>query len=613
MKKITILVALAGGITGILVFCISRHIKDGTMSVMINGRDFIYLFISVAVFSVLNTILWLGASVFFAGFFKSETENEMKKNALIFSIPYLLILAVPVLWKFYFKMANLKLNVLGAVYKPWGGFVHFNPAGYFLLLMLGFIIMSVSFLLILRFTACMLANGYGKKDVPKIILASLFLFYAITTTYITVIYPPTGDEPHYLIIAQSIVDNFSVNLEKSYAIDKSYRAFYPVELEYKNIHNTHDKNGNGIYSMHSIGLPILIALFYKIGGRIFVQLLMNFFTALLIVVFYLFLKKTMIENELAYLASMVLGLTVPVLIDSSLVLTEIPAAVIILYSFYVLYEYKPGASRLASAALFAGIAFMPWMHSKLFLFSAVFYAYYYFNIIRHRDFDPVKETINNLIIAVSMVLFICFYFSIYGKFAPAALMNITQSTSFYFMFSVRHAAKAFFAILFDRSYGIFPYNLFFITAVWGVMLYLKRKQLGKLTPFILIVPYFGMFLFWNDWGGSITPARQMIPILPVFAIYGVYFIQQSGFIKTKFFKIISWYSLIVSYMLMVFPVLRYIASKEKIYPFLDRHNLLWFLPNFYDNIGLKHMITVVYFIAIILLFFKYAPKEKNEN
>ncbi len=611
--KYNIIVALAGGINGMLAFAIFKHANDRTMSLTLYRNDYICLFLCILIFIIMHTVLWAGISIFFIKFFKLSPEKEFKKNTYIFAIPFLLIMALPILVKYYSKLVALNLKVLGAVYMPWGGFIHFNPAGYFLLILFGFIIITILFIFILRFVVQMYYNDFHKPNTAKILLVSTFIFYTLTTTYITFIYPPTADEPHYLIIAQSLINDFDVNLENNYITDKTYRAFYPGELEYQNIHNTHDKNGKGIYSMHSIGLPILIALFYKIGGRVFVQLLMNFFTAVLILVFYLFLKKINVKNELAYLSSMLIALTVPILTNSSLVLTEIPAAIIILYCFYVLYEYKFSDNNFSLLLVFLGIAFLPWLHSKLVLFSVIFYFYYYVNIIRYKDFKLKKEITNNSIIIVSVLLFIYFYYSIYGNFAPFALVSICTSSSFYFIFSLQHAIKAFFAILFDRSYGIFTYNMFYLIILWGIMLFIKQGKIRQLIPFFLILPYFFMFLLWNDWGGSITPMRQMIPILPVASLYAVYFLQESNFIRTRLFKFIVVYSLFISYILMVFPVLRYMSSKEKIYHFFDKYNLLWFLPSFYDNIGLKHFITVIYFIIIIALFFKYVPKEKNEK
>ncbi|MBA3329044.1 MAG: hypothetical protein H0T43_12155, partial [Solirubrobacterales bacterium] len=83
-----------------------------------------------------------------------------------------------------------------------------------------------------------------------------------------------GDEPHHLLTAKSIVSDADVDLRDEYAA-RAYREFYPYVLE------RHGRLTNGqANEPHGVGLPLLIAPAYALGGAVAVQLLMAAIAAL---------------------------------------------------------------------------------------------------------------------------------------------------------------------------------------------------------------------------------------------------------------------------------------------------------------------------------------------
>lgn len=605
----SIFISVSGGFSGILFYLILIQAGDKNLS-LLNINYFLFAFLLVF-FSIFYTFLYITVSGLFARLNKTDLRSELNKNFMIFCLPLSLIIVLPFYFVIYEKLKLINFKMVGFVYMLSGNFTHFLFPGYFLIMIFGFYLITISFLLMIRFilneyksTVNVFIEGRYKKYILL-----LFLFYTITTTYITIIYPPTGDEPHYLLITKSIIYDRDFNLENNYTDGKSYKDFYPAFLEYENIHNTKDKSGKGIYSIHSYGLPFLITIPYFLGKRLGVQIFMNFLTALFIIVFFLYLQASGISKKIAFLTSSWLALTVPFLINSSLVLTEIPAALIITYALLILTKFKSEQNKII---FFISISFLPFIHSKLILFSVVFYIYYYFLLIKNKEFNIKKETINNLFVLIMAFLFLLYYHKIYGKFVFNALSSIYTSDSFYFIFNLKHFIKAFLATLFDRDYGLFAYNPLFIIFLWGILLAIIKKEKKQLLPLFFILPYYILFLFWKDWGGSMTPARQLIPVLPVFAFYTAYFLNKSEFIKTKFFKILISLSFIISYILMIIPAIRYLSGKEKIYSALQTSllkNILWFLPSFYDNMFKNYLIVLFYLLIIILLFLKFNPEK----
>ncbi len=605
----SIFISLSGGLSGILFFLIISQAGDRNLSIF-KINYFLLAFLMIF-FSVFYTVFYMIISIFSAKLNRIDVKTELNKNFIIFCLPLSLLFILPLYFFIYEKLKMINLKMVGFVYLPFGKFVHFLFPGYFLIMIFGFYLISIAFFFMLRF----IFNEYNDtinvflKDRLKKYFLLLFLFYVITTTYITTIYPPTGDEPHYLLIAKSLIYDRDFNLENNYTDTKFYMDFYPAFLEYENIHNTKDKTGKGIYSIHSPGLPFLISLPYFLGKRIGVQIFMNFLTALFIIVLFLYLQAAGISKKIAFLTVFITALTVPFLINSSLVLTEIPAVLIITYALLILTKFNSEKDHIL---FFIGISFLPFIHSKLALFSVIFYLYYYFLLLKSKKLKIKNELLNNILVLITAFLFMLYYYSIYGKTATGALTSIYTSESFYFIFSIKHFIKAFLATLFDRDYGLFIYNPFCIIFIWGILLVIFKKEKEKLLQLLFILPYYILFLLWKDWGGSMTPARQLIPVLPVFIYYTAYFLERTEFIKTKIFKILISFSFFISYFLMIIPAIRYFSGKEKIYAVLQNSffkKILYFFPSFYDNIIYNYFLVIIYFTIIILLFLKLNSKK----
>lgn len=614
MKKspvLTALTALSGGLTGAFFFLAFSHLNDKALSP--GGLNPVFLFVSLLVFSVIFPIAWILFSAYFIRAFGADPGKTMKEIAMIFMAPLCASIALIPYVLFYSRLAAAKLKVVGNIYLPFVNYLHVNPAGYFAFALLGLSVVTIASLLLFKFARCLYeAEAFEDRKTARMIFGSLFVFFAVVTSYVTVIYPPTGDEPHYLTISQSMTEDLDINLENNYRQGK-YRVFYPVDIDYESIHNTVDKNGKGIYSLHFPGLPALIAVFHRMLGRFGPQIFMNFTVAVLAALFFIFLRGSGINARVSTAAAYIFFTAAPFSIASSLVMTEVPAALLVLYSIMTL---SARGGKGGGLLLFAAIAFLPWLHPKLAVFSCVFYLWHYFNVFKNRSFDLKKEAVNNIPAFFSFLLMMAVYYSIFGKFAPLAITSIYKTPGSYFDFSFRHALKGAAAVLFDRDYGLLTYAPVYIAGFFGLAYSLIRDGLKKAAPAAACLPYVVMFLFWNDWGGSMYPARQLIPVLPLAGYYAAYFMQKRSFINKKFFSLLAACSALVSFALMVAPALRYFSGREKIYPTLEKlkFNILWFFPSFSDIITFRHMIIAVYIVIIMLLFLNYAKiREKSHT
>ncbi|HVE69394.1 MAG TPA: hypothetical protein VNB64_12515, partial [Solirubrobacteraceae bacterium] len=136
-----------------------------------------------------------------------------------------------------------------------------------------------------------------------------------------------GDEPHFLLIAESIVSDRDVDLNDEYAT-RAYRDFYPYLLE------RHGRLTDGhAHEPHGIGFALLIAPAYAVGGTLAVQLLMAAIAALAFVLGAV-LARWIVPDPWAGAAALACGLSPPALAHGTAV-----------------YPALAGGALLAGAAL----------------------------------------------------------------------------------------------------------------------------------------------------------------------------------------------------------------------------------------------------------------------
>jgi len=603
--RVHILYPVAAGIvTGVLIFLAAAR-----------GPGFSYLKFGVVITACafVSVLLWVLLSSLFAVLFRRDPEREFKACGIFFLLPVMAIFVLPLYFKLLSGFAGVAPAVLGNIYIPFRGFLHLDAAGYLLLTAAGAAWTAVFFIMAARFVAVFYrqADTFTEKGIKKIIFLFALIFYLLATTYVTFIYPPTGDEPHYLIAAESIARDFDVNLENNYKTPEEYKKFHPVEIEdYDRLHTIKGRDGEGAYSTRGMGLPFLLALFVKAGGRYPAQFFMNLAAAALCLAIFMLVTASGISRRNAAAAAMAAAVFMPLSAGASLILTEVPAALLTAYCLFVLAAGKTGGRNIL---FFVCIGIFPWLHVKMAVFSVVFLGAYYFRVFIKKGFNLRFEVVNILPVLLSAGLFVRFYYVVYGIIAPFGLKDLStvvfsgdpSEQMNVFIFEPVHFITAAAAVIFDRDFGLLVYCPLYAAAFWGMAKAAAKKDISVFTPLFLCLPYIIIFLFWKDWTGSMTPARQMTPVIPVFALLGAYFFEHSSFIRTKLFKPLFVISLGISWMLAAFPLLRYGSSKDKIYAAMSKvvpAELFWVLPPFTENTAIGFSVALFYAVLMVLAY-----------
>jgi hypothetical protein len=306
--------------------------------------------------------------------------------------------------------------------------------------------------------------------------------------------PATGDEPDYLLIAQSLWSDSDLNTDDNFARG-DFEAYAPGLSRAPGMVRRPDGGGAPV---HSAGLPALIAPVFAFGGRGACVALMALLGAWLALEIHGLSLRMTGDGKAASLAwASMLGL--PTLGMAITIYPEVPAALAIALA---LRWIKPLATPLQSFAAAASISALPWLHARV-AGAAVALGALALSRLRGRSLVTFGGTA--LVAALS---YFAFFRAAYGVATPWQVYRGAMSRG--------TPELAVSGLLFDPSYGLLPYAPVFLIALAGLPLLLRRRNADRWAHaallLSLIVPVL-MFRKW--WGGYCPPARFLVPIMPL--------------------------------------------------------------------------------------------------
>ena len=317
---------------------------------------------------------------------------------------------------------------------------------------------------------------------------------------------PGGDEPHYLMIAQSLLADGDLKIENNHQ-RREYRAFWGGELRPDYMKRGIDGE---IYSIHAPGLPVFLLPAYAVAGypgTVLVLCLIAALTALAI----FDLAEALAGTRVAVATWLAACLTVPFVPHSWLIFPEMPGALVVAWA--ALWVWRP-AEQSAATWLWRGIALatLPWLHTKFVIFVALFGA----ALVWRARKQPKTLTVLLTPVAVSLVSWLGFFYAFYGTINPEAPYG--DYTKLYVL--AQNIPRGLFGLMFDQKFGLLFYSPVYLFAITGCWIMLRRadtRLLGAVLLLVTAVHVGSTTRLYMWWGGTSAPARFLVPILPCFA------------------------------------------------------------------------------------------------
>lgn len=342
----------------------------------------------------------------------------------------------------------------------------------------------------------------GRAPQRGVLLPALLAIYAAIALRVQTTVGPHGDEPHYLMVAESILRDGDLELERDYA-EQRYRAFTGETLA---PHYRVRGRGGAIYSVHAIGLSVLILPAYALGGYPAVCVFMALLAALLAREMRELVRATSASDGAAEGIAWLLALSPPLVHFVGLVFTEIPAALVIARALRLGRE--PGATTWRTLTWAVPLVLLPWFNVRYAPVTAILLVY----ALAARP--PRRHVVMvGLAAAASAIAIGAYHFVLYGFIDPRLVWGRRPE------FALGTLAEGLPGLALDQEFGLLPYAPVMALCAAGFVRMARDGTRQAWAALALAAVVLGTAGSWHMWrGGFNPPARFLVPLLPVFAL-----------------------------------------------------------------------------------------------
>jgi hypothetical protein len=337
----------------------------------------------------------------------------------------------------------------------------------------------------------------------RVFFPVVFALYAVVAVRAQLQVGPQGDEPHYLMVTDSILRDHDVSLADDYAAGR-YRGFFGGTLEpHYRVRGRHGE----IYSLHAVGLSLLILPAYAAGGYPAASLFMALLAALLAREIRELLREWSGSGGLAEGVAWLVAFSPPLIHYAGLIFTEIPAALAVAVALRRGRD-PARATRPAGLAWTAAIVALPWLNVRYAAVAAIL-------VVFALAARPSRRVMAIVLAAAltSVVGLALWHFHLYGFFDPSRVYGRRPELSLALL------PEGLQGLLLDQEFGLLAYAPVFALALPGLF-FLSRssRRLAAAASALLLVVIVtaGSWPMWR--GGFNPPARFLVPVVPVLAL-----------------------------------------------------------------------------------------------
>lgn len=319
-----------------------------------------------------------------------------------------------------------------------------------------------------------------------------------------------GDEPHYLMVAESLLRDGDLGLERDYA-EGRYALFHDAPLR---PHYRVRGRGGEIYSLHALGLSLLILPAWALAGYAGVTVFMALVAALLAREVREWTLDLLGREGVADAAAWLFVLSPPLLHYAGLVFTEVPAGLAVAYGLRrgraVSLDWR-GALAIGAAA-----AALPWLNVRYAPLALLVLAH---AIWRHRRAAPALAGP----LLASAGLLALYHHTLYGFWDPRRVYGRRPELA---LATLREGIPGLFL---DQEFGLLVYAPVLVLAIPGFAFLIRRDRRHALVAILAVLAVVVTAGSWHMWrGGFNPPARFLVPIVPVLVVAAAHAFERRG-------------------------------------------------------------------------------------
>ena len=342
----------------------------------------------------------------------------------------------------------------------------------------------------------------GRLPPRHFFLSAVFFLYVVVAGRVQVQVGPEGDEPHYLMVADSILRDGDLSLEGDYAA-RRYLAFHdePLAPHYR----VRGKNGE-IVSLHAIGLSLLVLPAYAVAGYVGASVFMALVAALLALEVREWTRDLTSRDGVAEAVGWAVALCPPLVHYAGLVFTEVPAALLLAVGLRRGRAGDGGLGRAVVIGLCA--AALPWLNVRYAPLAVIVLLHALWHRCALRSAAALLGP--GLVSAASLALYHQWVYGfldprrVYGRRPELALSALSEGLP---------------GLLLDQEFGLLVYAPVLALALPGLVAWWRRDRPAAVAAGLLVLTALLTAGSWHMWrGGFNPPGRFLVPVVPILAV-----------------------------------------------------------------------------------------------
>jgi hypothetical protein len=330
--------------------------------------------------------------------------------------------------------------------------------------------------------------------------------------------PYSGDEPHYLVVSESLIDDGDVDVKNDY-LDRRYLEFYPGHLDPHVNKSIFTLASPHWYSMHGVGLSAALIPAFWAGGAHAATEGMVVIGLIVLVLTFSWTRRFTGKAWPAAAATAALGLSPFFLGLEGRIFPDLAAAALLLGSLLLLELPRRGSRHLLLLGVLVGVS--PWFHFKNALAFSTIAALAFVQVLRGPE-DRSERVRRLLALAVpALVSAIGYELTIHAWYASWLPTRMVPPGNELFALSVPRGLAA---VSFDSARGLFTNNPALLLILAGLPVWLRRCPGPVLRLALVLGPTILAQATFSDWAGAYAPAGryalQFAPALtPAIAVF----------------------------------------------------------------------------------------------
>jgi hypothetical protein len=335
-----------------------------------------------------------------------------------------------------------------------------------------------------------------------------------------------GDEPHYLVITQSLLEDHDLQVENNYRNGR-YHDYFSGDLRPDFLRRGQNEQ---IYSIHAPGLSALVLPAFAAAGYRGVVVLLALLASIGASLLWRAGYRLTGSPAAAWFGWATVACGAPTFFHAVTIYPDGAGAVVVMLGVSALVAMETPAIAAGRRTtvdgpvratapwgawrwglLGAALGVLPWLHTRLAGVAALLAGFLALRLLARRAFGRAAALL--AVLAVSVAVWLGFFYAIYGELNPSApYAGIPQATW-------SNIPRALPALLFDQQFGLVPNAPAYGLALAGIVPLLRARRRLAVELSLLLVAYILLvagFHMW--WGGRSAPARLLVPVLPVLGL-----------------------------------------------------------------------------------------------